>query len=124
MLKRLKKLLPNAHYIMGDFDLLRESPSSLIGINAPIVSTKLEKSEEKKDYGNYLVPRGSADIFFPTDFSLLKLMHSRITNCESERMKSFEFVQKYSEKNWATTKSGYNPLKEDFFNTSFFLSKA
>ena len=25
--------------------------------------------------------------------------------------------------NWATTKSGYNPIKQDFANTSFFVSK-
>lgn len=28
----------------------------------------------------------------------------------------------YSKEKWAETKSGYNPLKEDFENTSFFVT--
>jgi len=123
MLKLLNSMLPNAHFIFSDFDLLRESRSSLIGHLAPTVSTKLEQSEDKKDYKDYLVPRGSADIFFPTDFKLLKMMHSKVTQKNCQIMKTFEFVEEYSEREWATTKSYYNPLKEDFYNTSFFLSK-
>jgi hypothetical protein len=49
--------------------------SNIKGINAPIVSKKLEKSHEKFDYPDYLVNRGEADIFFPTDFRLLKHMY-------------------------------------------------
>ena len=100
-----------------------ESTFSREGVNAPTVSTKLERSDQKRDYDNYLVERGVADIFFPTDFRLLKSMHSHVFKTRSEVMKSFEFVDLYSEKNWANTKSGYNPLREDFANTSFFLTK-
>lgn len=107
---------------MSDFDMLRESPSAGSGFNAPTVSTKLEASDAKQDYDSYLVPRGAADIFFPTNFRLLRLMHQKVTGYNSEFMKTWEFVEKYSDKNWATTKSGYNPLKEDFLNTSFFIS--
>jgi len=102
---------------------LKESKSSSIGINAPIVSTKLEKSDQKKDYSDYLVPRGTADIFFPTNFRLIKLMHDEITKKDGEFMKTHQFVEEYSHTKWATTKSGYNPLKEDFLNTVFFLTK-
>lgn len=123
MLENLNKKIPRAEYIMSDFDLLRNSPSNRTGFNAPTVSTKLDASEAKKDYETYLVPRGQADIFFPTDFRLLKAMHHRVTGKKSVVMKSFEFVDEHSDKNWVTTKSGYNPLKEDFSNTSFFLSK-
>ena len=31
-------------------------------------------------------------------------------------------MNQYSKENWTTTQSGYNPIKEDFGNTSFFLS--
>ncbi len=123
MLENLHKQLPNAEYVMSDFDLLRNSPSNKIGFNAPTVSTKLEESDAKEDFSNYLVPRGKADIFFPTDFRLLKAMYQCVTGKKSVVMKSYEFVDEYSDKNWVKTKSGYNPLKEDFSNTSFFLSK-
>lgn len=123
MLKHLHKKLPNAEYIFSDFDILRDSVSSDIGINAPTVSTKLEESDAKKDYKDYLVPRGSADIFFPTNFRFLSSMHRRITGKPSQVMKSYQFVDEHSDKNWVNTQSGYNPLKEDFSNTAFFLSK-
>jgi hypothetical protein len=37
-------------------------------------------------------------------------------------MKSHEFMTRFSHSNWAETESGYNPLKEDFMNTSFILT--
>lgn len=40
---------------MADFDNLG---SKVEGINAPIVSKKLEKSHEKFDFDSYLVKRG------------------------------------------------------------------
>jgi hypothetical protein len=72
MLKRLKYNIPNAHLVISDFDSL---PSQISGVNAPIVSHKGKQSHEKIYYGTYLVDRGSADIFFPTNFDLLRLMY-------------------------------------------------
>lgn len=122
-IQNLHKVLPQAKYILSDFDMLREAPTAGSGFNAPTVSTKLEASDAKKDYDSYLVPRGAADIFFPTNFRLLRLMHQKTTGNDSEFLKTWEFVERYSDKNWAATKSGYNPLKEDFLNTSFFISQ-
>jgi hypothetical protein len=31
-------------------------------------------------------------------------------------------MNEFSKENWTTTKSGYNPLKEDFSNTSFCVT--
>jgi hypothetical protein len=80
-LKNINRSIPNHHLIAADFDNLG---SKLEGINAPIVSKKLNKSHEKYDFNSYLVERGSvnyflklffnfkADIFFPTDFYLFE----------------------------------------------------
>lgn len=116
-------MLPNAHYIIGDFDMLRGAPSSLSGICAPTVSLKLSESSSKQDYETYLIERGGGDIFFPTDFRLLRNMYLHVTGRQSESMKSYQFVEEYSDTNWAKTQSGYNPLKEDFNNTAFFMTK-
>ena len=72
MMKRLKKNVPGIHLVMSDFDKL---VTSVPGINAPIVSTKGFKSDEKQDYNTYLVERGSSDIFFPVNFNLLAKIH-------------------------------------------------
>jgi hypothetical protein len=37
-------------------------------------------------------------------------------------VKSYEFIDEFSEEEWALTKSRFNPIKEDFGNTSFFVT--
>jgi hypothetical protein len=108
LLKRIKQNIPKSHLVISDFDKLI-SPVS--GINAPIVSKKGFKSEEKQDYSSYLVKRGEADIFFPVDFSMLQLMHDEVLGKESQVVKSFEFIQEFSSENWAQTRSNFNPIK-------------
>lgn len=121
-LKSIKKNIANPHFIMADFDLLTGAPSTKLGVNAPIVSRKLEKSSEKQDFGTYLVERGAADIFFPTDFKLLAEMHYQLFGRKAESMKSYEFMNHFAKEKWTETKSGYNPLKEDFLNTAFLVT--
>lgn len=75
LLKKMNKNMPRCHLVISDFDHL---VTPIPGINAPIVSKKGFKSEEKKDYDSYLVERGEADIFFPVDFRLLAKMHSSV----------------------------------------------
>ncbi|KRX04263.1 hypothetical protein PPERSA_11387 [Pseudocohnilembus persalinus] len=123
VLEHIHQNIPNHHLIVADFDLLRNSESALQGINAPIVSKKGAKSHEKQDYKDYLVKRGEADIFFPTDFRLLQSMYKEVTGKKSTIFKSKEFMQEFSKKEWTETKSGYNPLLEDFTNTSFFVTQ-
>ena len=69
LLNKMKKNVPNCHYVISDFDQL---VTTLPGINAPIVSKKGFKSNERVDYNSYLVERGEADIFFPVDFQMLQ----------------------------------------------------
>ena len=108
LLRRIKQNIPKSHLVISDFDKLI---SSVSGINAPIVSKKGFKSEEKQDYSSYLVKRGEADIFFPVDFNMLQLMHDEVLGKESQVVKSFEFIQEFSSENWAQTRSNFNPIK-------------
>lgn len=78
--------MPRSHLVISDFD---ELISPVPGLNAPIVSKKGFKSEEKQDYPSYLVRRGEADIFFPVDFNVLQLMHDELLGRESQVVKSF-----------------------------------
>ena len=55
LLKKTNKNIPKCHFVISDFDHL---VTSVPGINAPIVSKKLFKSEEKMDFDSYLVKRG------------------------------------------------------------------
>jgi hypothetical protein len=122
VLDNLKKNIPNAHLILADFDLLQSAQSSKIGLWAPTVSKKLEGSDEKHDFEDHLVPRGEADIFFPTDFRLISEMTTNTFGGRGRFLKSYQFFEEYGGNTWGKTVSGYNPLKEDFWNTSFFVS--
>lgn len=68
--------------------------------------------------------RGEADIFFPTNFRLLREMYKDTCFRDGVHMKSWEFMEKFSREKLTTTRSGYNPLKEDFMNTSFFVTNS
>jgi len=122
MLKNMNKVIPNHHLILADFDLLKNSESAKQGINSPIVSKKLEKSAEKLDFDSYLVKRGEADIFFPTNFRYLKHAYKKICGRKGEVYKTYEFMDIFAKTKWTETRSGYNPLKEDFLNTSIFTT--
>lgn len=52
LLKKMKQNIPNCHFVISDFDHL---VTPVPGINAPIVSTKGFKSQEKIDFNTYLV---------------------------------------------------------------------
>eukprot|EP00742_Colponemidia_sp_Colp-10_P001435 GILJ01001544.1.p1 GENE.GILJ01001544.1~~GILJ01001544.1.p1 ORF type:complete len:412 (+),score=59.00 GILJ01001544.1:95-1330(+) len=118
--RALHKNIPQHKLIFADFD---ELPTTGInGRNAPIVSRKGAKPEETFDYDTYLVPRGSADIFFPTDFELLKLMYQNVTGRPALVVKSKDFMQNFALVHRTSTMNGYNPLLEEFPNTSILIS--
>ena len=138
------------------------------------------------DHPSYLVPQGTADIFFPTDFQLLQSLHqlanqghgtysspvnplkvvskpmyactykvfSKLVCCQcfayllaglsrsfallqaltgksvraggiqGQVMKTKAFMKRHADLAKPLTKSGYNPLLEDFSNTSFYIGSA
>jgi hypothetical protein len=78
--------------------MLRASESVTAGINAPVVSQKLTKAHEKRDFKDYLVQRGEADIFFPTNFRLLRQMYKKVSGgrLDGEIYKSYEFMKEFS----------------------------
>jgi hypothetical protein len=49
----------------------------------------LAKPHEKKDYESYLVERGEADIFFPTDFNFVAYMVKRILSLDTQVFKAW-----------------------------------
>lgn len=79
-LERLRDQLPAHRLLVADFS---ELPDAVPGRNGPVVQTR---------YGNTMVPcstflvkQGYFDIFFPTDFELLKETYSLIMNSPSRR---------------------------------------
>ncbi|POM70918.1 Hypothetical protein PHPALM_12586 [Phytophthora palmivora] len=123
LLHTLRTAFPKHHLIAADFDSLpapnldEKSPikaiehplsttatsaGTLFAGNAPLVASKV--TGVTKDHDTYLVQGGIADIFFATDFDRLKKAYCSALQRQAEEVRS------------------YNPLLEDYSNTSFILS--
>lgn len=123
----LHSCVPQHQLIAADFDHL---PDVVIpGKNAPLVSSRIDGST--KDRSTIFVPLGSADIFFPTDFSYLsQLYHDSAIHCHgrsdhiarSIKAKEFFETELQEDRHLTQTASGYNPLLDDYTNTSFLLT--
>lgn len=122
LFSHLNKILPNHHVIMADFDSFIMPKVCVSGINAPIVTNKLSKPSEWETYDTYLVPRGTADICFPTNFHFLKHAYHKLTGKNPRILKNYEMFDEFALKGWWETKNGFNPMREEYVNTSFLIS--
>jgi len=114
----LRDHFAESHLLLADFDQL---PSTIPGTLGPVVQSR-DGTGGYKDHSTYLVEPGSCDIFFPTDFKLMQHMLARVCNQDAKVMKSKEFFEAYAKVSATRTASGYNPLLNDFKNTSILLS--
>ncbi|CAM9758066.1 unnamed protein product, partial [Hapterophycus canaliculatus] len=158
LMQALGERLPRHRAILADFDsfdgsmgtpgageaesvgaaarLAAQNDESLTAFQAPIVSSREAATGSVTDYATYMVPLGSADIFFPTCFKRLARLHSAV--CSSGRgghgdvvrrgrgtvVKQGEFLREFADLHATRTFSGFNPLVDDFRNSSVFLSGA
>jgi hypothetical protein len=119
-LKFIKRFFPKHYLILSDFNAIQGSG---VGVNAPLVqrivgNTVLEKS-------SYLdAPLGTFDVFFPTNFPLLSHVYQKVMQTETKAVtvvSTKSFMKSNSDYKLTRTRLGYNPLLEDFSNTSFLL---
>ncbi|KAL2631104.1 hypothetical protein R1flu_015790 [Riccia fluitans] len=123
LLETLYSARPNMTLIASDFSILPDV--KIAGEGAPLVSSK--QGGVNRDHGTYLEAKGHADIFFPTDFSVLQKLdqHIAATTGASRRssiVNSAQFMDLFADAEKTLTRNGYNPLLEDFSNTKMFLS--
>ena len=144
LLRVLKKYFPQHHLIASDFDRLpaptfvRSQKAQVLGHslaptalsegplrahNAPLVATKVTGTTV--DQSTYLTRGYDCDIYFPTNFHQLARAYGAHLHRTSESIsvvKNQEFMKAFAETDLTTTKSGYNPLLQDYSNTSFLLT--
>ncbi|CAL8470142.1 g9684 [Coccomyxa elongata] len=126
LLDTLIKARPFHCVLAADFDHLPET--RIPGKNAPLVATTA--GGKTIDHSTYLVDAGSADIFFPTDFYMLERMYGVLSKRDSASegittsvLKNEAFMKRYASIAETTTVQGYNPLLQDYSNTSFFIGQ-
>ncbi|CAI2169237.1 19488_t:CDS:2 [Funneliformis geosporum] len=119
----LKDYFPQHRLVISDFYKL---PDSIQGIDAPVVQTRYQNT--MVPCSTYMVHPGWFDIFFPTNFELLKDIYQlvcRSSRAESEKVKVLlqkEFLKRYAELARTQTKSGENPILMYYENVKFLLS--
>ncbi|KAL1407698.1 hypothetical protein Q8F55_007131 [Vanrija albida] len=79
-LERLRDQLPRHRLLVSDFS---ELPDAVPGRNGPVVQTRYGTNMVPCE--TFLVKQGYFDIFFPTDFELLRDTYSLIMNSPSRR---------------------------------------
>lgn len=127
MFHALKKYFPLHHAIIADFDRLPREEAATV--NSPVTQQKRFNQQTGEyvtvSFKSYLVPRGTCDIFFATDFAQMQQVYSKLMKERrgSVVMKQSQFLEKYCDSlNKMETQNGYNPALEDYTNMSFFLS--
>lgn len=111
---------PAHRLLVADFDALpRPAGADATARNAPLVAAR------ERDLPSYLDAAGDADIFFATDFDFLKRAYVDLglgRPGDVETPKCADFFRRDPLARNARTRSGYNPLLDDFANTSVLLA--
>ncbi len=72
--------------------------------------------------GIYLVEEGKCDIFFPTDFNVLQRMYRDICGRDALVSTHRDFMLAHADHQKTSTRSGYNPLLDDYSNMSLLTT--
>lgn len=135
----LHENFPKHKLILTDFSALPDTIDSKAYL-APVVQTRYEN--QTVPVSTYRVSQGWFDIFFPTDFDLLKDLYKHVGRRKLEQSAgsvhvSSEWVEKRNEgkvfthdeflREWADLektrfKSGENPILSFYKNVKFFVS--
>lgn len=117
-LKHIAKCIPRHRLIISDFSSL---PNAVKGHNGPVVQTRYRG--DTVACTTYLLQRGLFDIFFPINFSLLSAVHQHVRKGSTGSVLSHaEFCKKFGNVQATRTRSGYNPMLEEFQNVHMYLS--
>ena len=123
LLETLKTQFPKHRLVLSDFYTL---PEAIPGTDAPVVQTRY--SGTMVPCSTYMVMPGMFDIFFPTNFELLKDMYQQVCRPSLGMEKSVkvqtqkQFLERYGDLDRTRTYSGENPMLMYYENNKMFLS--
>lgn len=138
MLEGIHQALPSHSLIAQDFNVLPDIKIS--GKNAPlVVKTRIHQLREGQDVGDlpdedldtFLLnteEMGQCDVLFPTDFDWLSTLFQNTAKsankqCFAHHASAREFLETFGDVYATSTRSGYNPMLEEFPNTRIFIGQ-
>ncbi|KAG0300785.1 hypothetical protein BGZ98_008906 [Dissophora globulifera] len=119
----LKTHFPQHRLVLSDFFTL---PEAIPGTDAPVVQTRYMGT--MVPCSTYMVMPGMFDIFFPTNFELLRDMYQQVCRPALGMEKSVkvqtqrEFLERYGDLERTRTYSGENPMLMYYENNKMFMS--
>ncbi|KAI8915138.1 S-adenosyl-L-methionine-dependent methyltransferase [Entophlyctis helioformis] len=117
LMDRLATFFPNHRLVIADFDRL---PDAVPGVDAPVVQTRYQG--KMVACSTYLVQPGWFDIFFPTNFELLRDVYRAVTGRQADVVTQHDFLRKNADLPATSTKSGENPMLSFYENFKFITS--
>ncbi|KAI8888785.1 DUF185-domain-containing protein [Backusella circina FSU 941] len=123
LLETLKNYFPQHRLVLSDFSQL---PDSVDGVDAPVVQTRYRGT--MVPCSTYMVQPGWFDIFFPTNFELLRDMYLLVCRGSKAGDKSVkvlshrEFCERYGDVERTTTRSGENPMLMYYENMKMIIT--
>jgi hypothetical protein len=123
LLYMLRDHFPNHRLLLSDFYKLPDTIDK--SVDAPVVQTRFQN--QTVPCSTYMVRPGWFDIFFPTNFELLRDMYQLV--CRADRpgrrlkvMTHKEFMSRFADVEQTQTSSKENVLLDFYENNKFFLS--
>lgn len=123
-LETLKHHFPRHRLVLSDFSQL---PDAVEGVDGPVVQTRYKGT--MVPCSTYMVQPGWFDIFFPTNFELLRDMYllvcrgARAGNDKAVKVLTHrEFCERYGDIERTTTRSGDNPMLTYYENMKFLIT--
>jgi SAM-dependent MidA family methyltransferase len=113
----LRDKFPYHSAFLADFDYL---PGAMPGRNGPCINE--QQGNRTLIQQTYLLPFGSADIFFPTDFPMLQHVYSNVTEKASRTMTHEQFAETFCDHEAVKAADGFNPLLKDYTNMQVFVT--
>lgn len=122
LLDGLLRSEPAHRLILADFDWLPPQPGG--ALLAPVVQSRT--GAHTLDRGGRVLEAsdGECDVFYPTDFSSLAGLYTALGGARARTIKTRDFMREHAELECTETRSGYNPLLEDFSNTALLIARA
>ena len=122
LLQSLSRALPEHQLTLADFNWLPPQPCG--SINAPLVQaqTRGHARDFKGDIFAPAVIDGECDVFFATHFGLLETLCAEAGRSGIRTDATASFMAQYADLLQTETRCGYNPLIEDFANTSILTT--
>ncbi|KAL1701948.1 S-adenosyl-L-methionine-dependent methyltransferase [Schizophyllum commune] len=118
LIRTLRNYFPRHRLLLTDFS---ELPDAIPGINAPVVQMRWENASITTS--TLLVKHGYFDIFFPTNFDVLRDMYE-YTLSQPPALQVFthaEFLETYADLSKTRMRNGENAMLEFYGNVKFLF---